>query len=185
MPENDIFYFHPDHLGSTSYITNRNGSISQHVEYIAFGEVLFEEHSSSFASPYLFNGKELDRETNLSYYGARYLDMKTSLWLSVDPMTEKYINESPYVYCSNNPIVYKDPTGEFKVPIHEKIIQEALANLGYKKYDHMAIWTSQQTFDSFGAMEDEIHFDNKFTSGQVYANWNKLNKKDFECKVRR
>ena len=61
LPENDIFYFHPDHLGSTSYITTRNSSISQHVEYIAFGEVLFEEHSSSFSSPYLFNGKELDR----------------------------------------------------------------------------------------------------------------------------
>ena len=56
------------------------------MEYIAFGEVLFEEHSSSFSSPYLFNGKELDRETNLSYYGARYLDMKTSLWLNVDPL---------------------------------------------------------------------------------------------------
>ena len=67
LSENDIFYFHPDHLGSTSYITTRNGSISQHVEYIAFGEVLFEEHNSSFKSPYLFNGKELDRETNLSY----------------------------------------------------------------------------------------------------------------------
>jgi len=79
LPENDIFYFHPDHLGSTSYITSRNGSISQHTEFMAFGEVLFEEHSSSFSSPYLFNGKELDLETNTSYYGARYLDMKTSL----------------------------------------------------------------------------------------------------------
>ena len=53
---------------------------------MAFGEVLFEEHSSSFKSPYLFNGKELDRETNLSYYSVRYLDMKTSLWLTVDPL---------------------------------------------------------------------------------------------------
>jgi RHS repeat-associated protein len=132
MPENDIFYFHPDHLGSTSYITTRNGSISQHVEYIAFGEVLFEEHSSSFSSPYLFNGKELDRETNLSYYGARYLDMKTSLWLSVDPLAlynpifenEFYFdgqhnggiyysgNLAPYSYCYQNPIKYIDPNGK-------------------------------------------------------------------------
>ncbi|MBE0393813.1 hypothetical protein BJQ96_03686 [Flavobacterium sp. PL0002] len=111
LPENDIFYFHPDHLGSTSYISTRNGSISQHVEYIAFGEILFEEHSSSFSSPYLFNGKELDRETNLSYYGARYLDMKTSLWLSVDPLAEKFSNQSPYSFCFNNPIRYTDPTG--------------------------------------------------------------------------
>jgi RHS repeat-associated protein len=111
LPENDIFYFHPDHLGSTSYISTRNGSISQHVEYIAFGEVLFEEHASSFSSPYLFNGKELDRETNLSYYGARYLDMKTSLWLSVDPLAEEYPNVSPYTYCLNNPINAIDPDG--------------------------------------------------------------------------
>lgn len=132
MPENDIFYFHPDHLGSTSYITTKNGSISQHVEFIAFGEVLFEEHSSSFSSPYLFNGKELDRETNLSYYGARYLDMKTSLWLNVDPLAtynpvfedEFYFdgdhnggvyysgNLSPYIYCYQNPIKYVDPNGK-------------------------------------------------------------------------
>jgi RHS repeat-associated protein len=111
MPENDIFYFHPDHLGSTSYITSKNGSISQHVEYIAFGEVLFEEHSSSFSSPYLFNGKELDRETNLSYYGARYLDMKTSLWLNVDPLAEEFSHQSPYNYCFNNPLNLIDPTG--------------------------------------------------------------------------
>ena len=111
LPENDIFYFHPDHLGSTSYITTKNGSISQHVEYIAFGEVLFEEHSSSFSSPYLFNGKELDRETNLTYMSARYLDMKTSLWLNVDPMAERYYMNSPYIYVSQNPINLIDPTG--------------------------------------------------------------------------
>ncbi|MFB9057520.1 RHS repeat domain-containing protein, partial [Mariniflexile ostreae] len=111
LPENDIFYFHPDHLGSTSYITAQNGSISQHVEYIAFGEILFEEHSSSFSSPYLFNGKELDRETNLSYYGARYLDMKTSLWLSVDPLAEKFYMNSPYIYVSQKPLNLIDPTG--------------------------------------------------------------------------
>jgi RHS repeat-associated protein len=112
LRENDIFYFHPDHLGSTSYISSRNGSVSQHVEYIAFGEVLFEEHSSSFSSPYLFNGKELDRETNLSYYGARYLDMKTSLWLSVDPLAAKYPNIGSYVYVADNPIKYIDPDGK-------------------------------------------------------------------------
>jgi len=112
LPENDIFYFHPDHLGSTSYITSRNGSISQHVKYIAFGEVLFEEHSSSFSSPYLFNGKELDRETNLSYDGARYLDMKTSLWLNVDKMAEKYPSIGAYSYCLNNPIKVIDTDGE-------------------------------------------------------------------------
>ncbi|MFK7004705.1 hypothetical protein BWK63_04075 [Flavobacterium covae] len=88
-----------------------DGQLSQHVEYIPFGEVLFEEHSSSISMPYLFNGKELDRETNLTYYGARYLDMKTSLWLSVDSEMEKYPNVSSYVYCLNNPVLFVDPDG--------------------------------------------------------------------------
>jgi len=83
------------------------------VEYIAFGEVLFEEHSSSFSSPYLFNGKELDRETNLSYYGARYLDMKTSLWLNMDKETENDLSISGYVYSFNNPINLTDPDGNW------------------------------------------------------------------------
>ena len=116
MPENNIFYFHSDHLGSTSYITTKNGSISQHVEYIAFGEVLFEEHSSSFSSPYLFNGKELDRETNLSYYGARYYDAKTSLWLNVDPKAEKMSNFGVYVFTFNNPVKFIDPDGKEPTP---------------------------------------------------------------------
>ena len=125
LPENDIFYFHPDHLGSTSYISNKNGSISQHIEYIAFGEILFEEHSSSFSSPYLFNGKELDRETNLSYYGGRYLDMKTSLWLNVDPLAEKMQNWGAYVYAFNNPIMHIDPDGRFPILINGKVGEDS------------------------------------------------------------
>ena len=81
------------------------------MDYIAFGEVLFEEHSSSFSSPYLFNGKELDRETNLSYFGARYLDSKTSLWLNVDPAAEEYANVGSYLFCVNNPLNAVDPDG--------------------------------------------------------------------------
>ncbi|HFG0578615.1 TPA: RHS repeat-associated core domain-containing protein, partial [Flavobacterium psychrophilum] len=80
----------------------------------AFGEVLFEEHSSSFKSPYLFNGKELDRETNLTNFGARYLDMKTSLWLNVDPLAEKAPGWSPYRYGFNNPTRYTDPDGQWE-----------------------------------------------------------------------
>ncbi|TPG33292.1 RHS repeat domain-containing protein [Flavobacterium pectinovorum] len=74
------------------------------MEYIAFGEVLFEEHSSSFSSPYLFNGKELDRETNLSYYGARYYENKYNIWYAVDPLAEKMPNYGGYVFSFNNPM---------------------------------------------------------------------------------
>lgn len=65
------YWYHPDHLGSSSYITNLNGEISQHtsperrrrVEYLPFGETLVEEHLNSNNSPYKFNAKEFDAET--------------------------------------------------------------------------------------------------------------------------
>ena len=107
--EKNLYYYHPDHLGSSSYITDREGRITQHTEYIAFGEVLFEEHSTSKTMPYLFNGKELDSETGLYYYGARYYDPKTSIFLNVDPLAEKTM--TPYAYTNNNPINLIDPTG--------------------------------------------------------------------------
>ena len=106
-----MYFYHPDHLGSSSYITDREGRVTQHTEYIAFGEVLFEEHSTSKTMPYLFNGKELDSETGLYYYGARYYDPKVSLWLNVDPLAEKYPHVSPYTYTLNNPIKFIDPDG--------------------------------------------------------------------------
>lgn len=58
-----------------------------------------------YNTPYKFNGKELDEETGLYYYGARYYNPKTSIWLSVDEMAEKTPNGSPYTYVLNNPVV--------------------------------------------------------------------------------
>lgn len=107
------YFYHSDHLGSTSYVTDANGEVSQHVEYVPFGELFIEELSSSakLNTPYLFNGKELDEETGLYYYGARYYDPRTSLWLSTDPMELKYPNVSTYAYCANNPVKLIDILG--------------------------------------------------------------------------
>lgn len=107
------YFYHSDHLGSTSYVTDANGEVSQHVEYVPFGEVFIEERNNTWNTPYLFNAKELDEETGLYYYGARYYDPRTSLWLSTDPMELKYPNVSTYVYCGNNPINRVDVDGKF------------------------------------------------------------------------
>ena len=106
------FYYHPDHLGSSSYITNLDGEVVQHIEYVPFGEVFVEERNNIWNTPYLFNAKEFDEETGLYYYGARYYEPRLSLWISTDPMQEKYPNVSGYVYCLNNPILFKDPDGK-------------------------------------------------------------------------
>ncbi|MDY3529839.1 hypothetical protein PG593_08630 [Riemerella anatipestifer] len=111
IEERNLYYYHPDHLGSSSYITDKDGNINQHTEYMAFGEVLFDEHKVSRRMPYLFNGKELDSETGLYYYGARYYDARVSIFLNVDPLAEKYPFTLPYTYVNNNPIRFIDPDG--------------------------------------------------------------------------
>jgi len=108
------------------------GEVSQHSEYFAFGETFIEEHKNSHNSPYKFNGKELDEESGLYYYGARYYDPRISIWASVDPLAnfnpfmddEHYIdgdhnggvfnhyNQNVYGYCYQNPVRLIDPNGK-------------------------------------------------------------------------
>ena len=45
------------------------------------------------------------------YYGARYYEPRLSLWMSVDPLQEKYPNISTYCYAANNPIKFIDSDG--------------------------------------------------------------------------
>ncbi|KJS29595.1 MAG: hypothetical protein VR64_19710, partial [Desulfatitalea sp. BRH_c12] len=89
--EPDVFYYHPDHLGSTAYVTDLTGQVYQHLEYFPFGETWVEEVSNRWRVPYLFTAKELDRETGLYYFGARYYDPRTSVWQSADPIIEDYL----------------------------------------------------------------------------------------------
>ena len=107
----ETFFYHSDHLGSTSYITDDHANITQYDAYLPYGELLVDEHSSSEDLPYKFNGKQFDEETGLYYYGARYMNPVTSLWYGVDPLAEKYLMTGAYVYCGDNPIVLKDPDG--------------------------------------------------------------------------
>jgi RHS repeat-associated protein len=97
-------------------------------------------------------GKERDSETGLYYYGARYLDSKTSRWLSGDPAMGEYVPSAPvddearkrngnlpgmggvfnyvnlhvYHYAGNNPVKYTDPDGEDLVDILFYIFNSAM-----------------------------------------------------------
>ena len=108
----ETFFYHSDHLGSTSYITDDKANITQYDAYLPYGELLVDEHSSSEELPYKFNGKEMDEETGLYYYGARYMNPATSLFLNVDRFLEKYTSFTPYNYCGANPIGRIDLNGD-------------------------------------------------------------------------
>jgi len=122
------YYYHADHLQSAQFITNPKGEQYEHIEYTPYGELWIEEVAAGLDKlPFRFTGKELDEETGLYYYGARYLDPKYSRWLSGDPALNDYmagssvgeggiyntVNFNVYHYGGNNPIKYTDPTGRY------------------------------------------------------------------------
>jgi RHS repeat-associated protein len=110
------YFYHADHLGSTSWVTDSAKNGVQYCEYLPYGEPFIDQRSTTWSSRYTFSGKERDSETGYSYFGARYYHSDLSIWLSVDPMSDKYPNLTPYNYCANNPVILVDPDGRENIP---------------------------------------------------------------------
>ena len=110
--ESDVYFYHSDHLGSASWITDGDGMPVQHLQYLPYGEPYINQRVSGYSERFRFTGKERDAETGYSYFGARYMDHELmTMWLSVDPLADKYPSISPYAYCAWNPVKLVDPDG--------------------------------------------------------------------------
>ena len=109
-PEEQQYFYHPGHLGSSSFITDVNGDAHQHMQYLPYGEDFISQRID-WQTRYTFSAKEKDKNTGYHYFGARYYDSETSVWLSVDPLADKYPSMSPYMYTAGNPVMLVDPNG--------------------------------------------------------------------------
>jgi RHS repeat-associated protein len=106
------YYYHSDHLGSSSIITNASGSKAEDIFYYPYGET--QTNSGSVNVKYKYTGKEFDGEDGLYYYGARYYDPKLARFISADtivPLPFYPISLNRYAYAYNNPIILKDLDG--------------------------------------------------------------------------
>jgi RHS repeat-associated protein len=137
-----LYYLHTDHLGTASFVTDDNSETTQFFLNLPFGETMMEQQSGVYDNPYKFNAKELDSETGLYYYGARYYNPRVSVWYGVDPLaifnpvmeTQFYGdgqhnkgvfylgNLNPYSYTYQNPIRYLDPNGKQVDTTEKRII---------------------------------------------------------------
>ena len=121
--EDEVFYYHSDHLGSASWITDGQGMAVQHLQYLPFGEPYVNQRAAGlfYNERFTFTGKERDEETGYGYFGARYMDHELmTMWLSVDPMADKYPSISPYAYCAWNPVRLVDPDGREMTDFKDK-----------------------------------------------------------------
>jgi RHS repeat-associated protein len=123
--QHNQYYYHADHLGSTTFVSDYQGKEYQHTEYAPYGESWVDEESDQMGYiKYLYTSKELDSETGFYNFGQRYYDAMTSRWMSADPAMNGYLNTkageggiynninlSVYSYAGNNPLSYIDPNG--------------------------------------------------------------------------
>jgi RHS repeat-associated protein len=93
--EKDRYFYHPDHVGSTGFVTDADGKLFEHLEYFPFGETWVEESSNTQRTPYLFTSKVLDEETGLYEFGARYYDPRVSQWTTNDPALDEHLGVEP------------------------------------------------------------------------------------------
>jgi RHS repeat-associated protein len=164
-PENVQYFYHSDHLGSSSFITDASGTVDQHLQYLPFGEPWIDQRTT-IGIRFTFSGKEKDEETGYSYFGARYYNADISIWLSVDPLSDERSWLTPYNYCSNNPIIRTDPSGM----------------LDGDYYDQNGNWLGKDKFkDNRVYMADAVTKDNEgFVTGATNATELSVSHTDFQ-----
>jgi RHS repeat-associated protein len=110
--ETERFFYHPDHLGSSSFLTDANGDPTLILPPLLLEEkglgdevhwTIEQRATTDYYTPYTFSAKERDTETGYSYFGARYYDPNVSVWLSVDPMSDESSREERIVSRSKIP----------------------------------------------------------------------------------
>lgn len=117
IEDEDEYFFANDHLGSPTIVTNQNGQIVEENDYDDYGKII---NQNTEGSDYKFIGKELDAETDLQYFGARYYNSLVGKFVSIDPLilenAEIFLADpqqlNSYAYGRDNPIRFLDPTGE-------------------------------------------------------------------------
>lgn len=120
---NDRYVYTKDHLGSIRDIVKLDGTLVQRNRYSAYGITTQElaevrPDAKLVANRFGFTGRELDAETGLYYYRARYYDPTMGRFITKDPLQPVEGGSiNPYTYANNNPVNYVDPDGESPVLI--------------------------------------------------------------------
>ena len=107
-----IYFYHSDHFGSTTLVTDEQGQVVERVEYTPFGSVSVRDGPATV--PHQFTGQRHDATTGFSFYGARYYDPTLGRFIQPDALVPDPTNPQAlnrYSYVQNNPVTFVDPSG--------------------------------------------------------------------------
>jgi len=174
-------WYHLDHLNSTKCVTDASGVIEVNYIYRAFGEQLRRLDAAGLGTDdkakYSYGGKELDDNSNLYYFNARYYDATIGRFINVDPIQD---GSNWYVYAGNNPLIIIDPTGLEEVIVNKPEDPVMETNVPYKievedrsGESIIGYYNENYNNDEFFSMPDHCELD--FENGVYIAVEGKVN----------
>jgi len=108
-PDGSKYFYHPDHLGSTSLITNEAGEVVEDNYYLPYGELVGESDEKR-----LYENKEFDSDVRQYFYNARYYDPYKSMFVQPDSIIPNVYDPQQlnrYAFERGNPYSFVDPSG--------------------------------------------------------------------------
>jgi len=113
-PAEGTAWYLTDRLGTVRDLADASGAIADHLDYDSFGVVVLET-SPAFGDRFRFTGRELDSETGLYFYRARYYDPRLGRFTSEDPLSFAAGDPNLYRYVGNSPLAFTDPSGQLAI----------------------------------------------------------------------
>ena len=112
-PESLQRYHLGNHLGSSTLEVDENADVISYEEYHPYGTTAYQSGRNAAEvklKRYRYTGMERDKESGLSYHGARYYAPWLCRWVSCDP---QFVIDgfNLYQYVRQNPLRYTDPDG--------------------------------------------------------------------------
>jgi RHS repeat-associated protein len=156
VTETDTSYFHKDHLGSSTIMTDSMGEQVEATEYLPFGQM--RNHSGEKVSDHKFTDQEFDAETGLYNYNARLYDPVIGRFISADTAIPYQLDPQSwnrYSYCRNNPLIYIDPTGNMDWAVERTSVGVSLFNIGVTQFEGTAYSMGRGPHGQYTAVDFE------------------------------
>ncbi len=178
-----IYFYHPDHLGSASWITNSQGQAVQYIHYMPYGELWVNQQSNQYDERFKFIGKERDTETGYDCFGARFYLSLLGIWLSPDPLLDKYPSISSYAYCGWNPLKRIDFDGREWKDIEGNVIKDHTDIKAYiyydpKSFEGQSLQMYKDAVSLYG--EGSVALSDVTTQGEFVTDWKNMASPDIQ-----
>lgn len=106
-----VFYYHANYQGSILNLTsNLTGDVANKYRYDSYGKISIDQED--VPQPFTYTGRELDAESGMYYYRARYYDPQAGRFISEDSVELARSDRNLYRFVLNDPINFIDPDGK-------------------------------------------------------------------------